>query len=136
MKTTAKWSTALAFDVTSDSNHTIRLDTSQANGGLDSGMSPKQAVLAGLCGCSGIDVVDILNKMRVPFSKLSIEAEAEQTDTHPKVFKWIKMVYKSDVQPGDLDKLQRAAQLSHEKYCGVSIMLKKHCDISFTVELL
>ncbi|MDE3236144.1 MAG: OsmC family protein [Bacteroidota bacterium] len=136
MKTTAKWSTALAFDVTSDSHHTIRLDTSQANGGLDSGMSPKQAVLAGLCGCSGIDVVDILNKMRVPFSKLSIEAEAEQTDTHPKVFKWIKMVYKCDVQPDDLDKLQRAAQLSHEKYCGVSIMLKKHCDISFAVELL
>jgi putative redox protein len=136
MKATAKWQQALAFDATSDNNHTFRLDTTKEGGSLDSGMSPKQALLASLCGCSGMDVVSILNKMRAPFSILEIEAEAEQTDTHPKVFKWVKMVYKADVVKEDADKLQKAVELSHEKYCGVSIMLKKHCDITYTIELL
>jgi putative redox protein len=136
MKATAKWQTGLAFDATSDNNHTIRLDTTVEGGSLDSGMSPKQAVLAALCACSGMDVVSILNKMKVNYSVLTIEAEAEQTDTHPKVFKWVKMAYTSDVAKDDLDKLERAVSLSQEKYCGVSIMLKKHCDITYTIELI
>ena len=136
MKATAKWQEGLAFDATSDNNHTIRLDTTKDGGSLDSGMSPKQALLASLCSCSGMDVVSILNKMRAPFSALEIEAEAEQTETQPKVFKWIKMIYKADVSKEDADKLQKAVELSHEKYCGISIMLKKHCAITYTIELL
>ena len=136
MKTTAKWVSDLAFDAVSDNDHSIRLDTTIANGSLNSGMSPKQLLLASLCGCSGMDVVDILTKMRIPFSKIEIEAEAEQTDTQPKVFKDISMIYKADVKAADLDKLNRAVELSHEKYCGVSEMLKKHCAITYTVELI
>ena len=136
MKATVKWKEGLAFDATSGNNHTIRLDTTKDGGSLDSGMSPKQALLGSLCGCSGMDVVSILNKMRAPFTKLEIEAEAEQTETQPKVFKWIKMIYKADVAKEDSDKLQKAVELSHEKYCGISIMLKKHCDITFSIELL
>ncbi len=136
MKATAKWVSALAFDAVSDNDHSIRLDTTIANGSINSGMSPKQLLLASLCGCSGMDVVDILTKMRIPFSKIEIEAEAEQTDTQPKVFKDISMLYKADVQAADIDKLNRAVELSHEKYCGVSAMLKKHCAITYTVELI
>ena len=136
MKATAKWQSALAFDATSDNNHTIRLDTTTEGGGLDSGMSPKQALLAALCACSGMDVVSILTKMRAAYTNLEIEAAAEQTETQPKVFKWIKMCYKADVSKDDADKLQKAVELSHEKYCGISIMLKKHCEISYTIELI
>lgn len=134
MKVTTTWKEALAFDGTSDNGHTVRMDTTVDGGGLDSGMSPKKMLLASLCGCSGMDVADILHKMKVPFSKLEITAEAEQTDEHPKVFKSIDLVYRCDVQPEEADKLNRAVSLSMEKYCGISAMLAKHCAINYTTE--
>ncbi len=136
MKTTVTWVDKLAFDVTSDNGHVVRADTTVAGGSLDSGMSPKKMLLGSLAACSGIDVVGILKKMRVDFTKLEIETEAEQTDTDPKVFVDIRMKYKSDVSPENLDKFERAIHLSHDTYCGISAMLKKHCDISYEVELI
>jgi len=136
MKTITKWVQALAFDATADSGHTVRIDTSVEGGGLGSGMNPKKMLLASLSGCSAMDVVDILTKMKVAFTKLEIEAEAEQTDDHPKVFKFINMVYRVDAKLGDMDKIKRAAALSHDKYCGVSAMLAKHCAINYSVELI
>jgi putative redox protein len=136
MKVTANWKSALAFEATSDNGHTVTLDTTVAGGGLDSGMSPKKMLLAAVCGCSGMDVVDILNKMKVPFTRLTIDAEAEQTEEVPKVFTHINLVYHCDVSEANFDKLKRAVELSMEKYCGVSIMLKKHCPVNYTVNLL
>jgi putative redox protein len=135
MKTTAKWVEKLAFDVTSD-KHTVRMDTTEAGGSLDSGMSPKKMMLGALGVCSGMDVLGILKKMRVEFTTLEVTAEAEQTDTDPKVFKSISMMYRSDLSKDDLDKLQKAISLSHEKYCGISAMLHKHCDITWETELI
>ena len=136
MKATANWVEKLAFDVISDNGHTVRMDTTAAGGSLDSGMSPKKAILGALNVCSGMDVAGILKKMRVEFTKLEVESEAEQTDTDPKVFKDIKMIYRSDIAKEDLEKFKKAIHLSHESYCGISAMLKKHCDISFEVELM
>lgn len=136
MKATATWIDKLAFDVVSDNGHTIRLDTTEAGGSLDSGMSPKKALLGTLGVCSGMDVAGILKKMRVNFSKLEVEAEAEQTTTDPKVFKDIKMIYRCDVTEDQRDKLEKAIHLSHESYCGISAMLKKHCDITYEIELI
>jgi putative redox protein len=136
MKITANWVDALAFDATSDNGHTVRMDTTVEGGSLDSGMSPKKMVLAGLCGCSGMDVVDILKKMKVAFTKVELSAEAEQTDEHPKTFKFINLLYRADVAAEDLDKLERAVTLSMDKYCGVSAMLAKHCPIHHSVELI
>jgi putative redox protein len=136
MKVVANWKESLAFDVVSDNGHQIRVDTIIENGSLNSGMSPKKLILAGLCGCSGMDVVDILTKMKVAFTKVTISAEAEQVEEHPKVFKSIQMVYQADVTLADLDKLTRAVALSQEKYCGVSAMLEKHCSITYSIELI
>jgi putative redox protein len=136
MKATVNWVDKLAFDVTSDNGHVVRADTTLAGGSLDSGMSPKKMLLGSLAACSGIDVVGILNKMRVAFTKLEIEAEAEQTDSDPKVFVDIRMKYRSDVSPENRDKLERAIHLSHDTYCGISAMLKKHCEITFEIELI
>ena len=136
MKITANWVEALEFDATSDNGHTIRLDTTIDGGSLDSGMSPKKLILAGLCGCSGMDVVDILKKMKVDLQKLEVSAEAEQTDEHPKTFKYINLVYRAAIPAEDLDKLQRAVSLSMDKYCGVSAMLAKHCAINHSIELI
>jgi putative redox protein len=136
MKVTANWIQSLAFDITSDNNHTVRADTTIEGGSLDSGMSPKKMLLAALCACSGMDVADILTKMKVDFSTIEITAEAEQTDEHPKVFKDITLVYKANVAAAYTDKLQRAVSLSMEKYCGVSAMLQKHCAIYYSVQII
>ena len=136
MKTITTWVDALAFDATADTGQTVRIDTSIEGGGLGTGMNPKKMLLAALSGCSGMDVVEVLKKMKVEFSKLTIEAEAEQTEEHPKVFKFINMVYRIDAKPDDLDKVKRAVALSQEKYCGVSAMLAKHCAINYSIILL
>ena len=136
MKTITTWVDALAFNATADTGQTVRIDTSIEGGGLGTGMNPKKMLLAALSGCSGMDVVEVLKKMKVEFSKLTIEAEAEQTEEHPKVFKFINMVYRIDANPDDLDKVKRAVALSQEKYCGVSAMLAKHCAINYSIILL
>ena len=136
MKTVTKWVDALAFDATADSGHTVRIDTTVEGGGLGSGMNPKKMVLGALSACSGMDVVEVLKKMKVAFSKLEIDAEADQTEEHPKVYKSITMVYRVDAKPEDLDKVKRAVSLSQEKYCGVSAMLAKHCNIDYSIELV
>ncbi len=134
MKVTTTWKETLAFDANAD-GHIVRLDTTKEGGGLDSGMSPKKMLLASLCGCSGMDIVDILNKMKVHFTQLEITAEAEQTDEHPKVFKSIDLVYRCNVSAEDEDKFKRAVSLSMEKYCGISAMLAKHCTINYSTHL-
>lgn len=136
MKTVTKWVDALAFDSTADTGQTVRIDTTVEGGGLGSGMNPKKMLLGALNGCSGMDVVDMLKKMKVAFTKFEIEAEAEQTEDHPKVFTFIKMTYRIDAKPDDLDKVTRAVTLSQDKYCGVSAMLAKHCAITYSIELI
>ena len=133
IKTITTWHSALAFDATADTGHTVRIDTSVEGGGLGSGMNPKKMLLGSLSACSGMDVVEILNKMKVPFTRLEIEASAEQTDEPPKVFKYIGLIYRTDAAPEYEDRVRRAVALSHEKYCGISVMLSKHCEVRYEV---
>ena len=127
MKTTTIWKTGQAFD-SIQGGSTIEVDGKN-------GFSPKALLLTGLAACSGIDVVDILEKMRIPFADLKIETEAEQTDDHPRVFKDIHLHYKLVADQEQLDKVKKAIDLSLEKYCGVAAMLKKNSGISYTVTL-
>lgn len=134
MQVQVNWVNALAFDLSApDSHHLVRIDASQEAGGTDTGLNPKKLLLGSLCGCSGIDVVDILKKMKVPFQRIEISASAEQTEETPKTFRFIHMVYKTDASAADADKVARAVSLSHEKYCGISAMLAKHCPITYEI---
>jgi putative redox protein len=92
-------------------------------------------LLAGLSACSGIDVVDILEKMRVPFANLIIEAQAEQTDEHPRVFKTIYLNFQIETEESNRDKVKKAIDLSLEKYCGVAAMLRKNSPIEYTITI-
>ena len=136
MKTITKWIEALAFDAKADSEHIVRLDTTIEDGSLNSGMNPKKMLLASLSGCSGMDVAYILKQKKVVYSILEIEAEAEQTEEHPKVFKFVNMVYRVDAKPEDMEKVKRAVDQSHEKFCGISAMLSRHCPITYSIELV
>lgn len=135
MKTTTLWSKDMAFTSTFD-GHTIELNGASGPDGKRLGFSPKALLLSGLAGCSGIDVVEMLTKMRVPFTKFEMLAEADQTEEHPKVFKDIEIEYRIDAAPEYEDKIKRAVELSLEKYCGVAAMLRKNSKIVPKISLI
>jgi putative redox protein len=126
-KTITTWIKAHEFEAEHEGNK-IQLDGSTKNG-----HGPKALLLSALAACSGIDVVDILTKMRMEFSDFTIEVEADQTEEHPKVFKEIHVVYKINTARENEDKVRKAIELSLEKYCGVSAMLKKNSPIDYSI---
>ena len=130
MKTITSWKKEHEFLSIQD-NNTIALD-----GSVQNGFSPKALLLSGLAACSGIDVVDILEKMRVPLTGMSIEAVAEQTTEHPKVFLDIHLVYRLHTDPANEDKVKKAIDLSLERYCGVAAMLQKNSPIHYKIEIV
>ena len=124
-KTITTWIKGQQFEASHEGNR-INIDGEKKNG-----HGPKALLLSGLAACSGIDVVDILKKMRVEFADLAIETEAQQTEEHPKVFKDIEVTYRIKTDAGNEDKVRKAIELSLDKYCGVSAMLKKNSAIQY-----
>jgi len=132
MESTVTWNSGLAFTAL-QGGHSIALDAPVASGGKDSGASPKALLLSGLGGCTGIDVVSILEKMRVPFEAFEVQASAELTDEHPKVFRSIHLRYVFKGRGLPMEKLEKAVILSMDRYCGVSAMLAKAAPISWEI---
>ncbi|TCJ13348.1 OsmC family peroxiredoxin [Flaviaesturariibacter flavus] len=129
MKTTTVWKGGSAYESTQPNGAKIAINAT-------AGFSPKALLLSGLAGCTGIDIVDILEKMRVPFDSLEIEAEADQTESHPRVFTGIHIIYRIGTDPENREKVVKAIELSLEKYCGVAAMLRKNSDIRYTLKLV
>lgn len=131
MTTETTWKGELLFETTQGNVGTVTMD-----GNRTSGMSPKALLLAGLSGCSAVDVVEILHKMRIPFESLTVSAAADQTEEHPRVFTDISLVYRLKSSPEHQEKIVKAIELSLEKYCGVAAMLRKNSAIHYQLELL
>ena len=129
MKTVTRWKKKHEFESSQD-HHTIQIDGSRQHA-----ISPKALLLSGLAGCSGIDVVDILTKMRVDFSELEIDVETTQTEENPKVFRDIHITYKINTGRENEDKVKKAIELSLDKYCGVSAMLRKNSPINYSLQV-
>lgn len=108
--------------------HQITMD-SLSDGGQDTGPSPKKLMLASLAGCTGIDIVSILNKMKVIFSDFSIDIKATLTEEHPKTYNHVKIIYQVRLAEKDQDKMKKAIALSQDKYCGVSAMFRSFATI-------
>lgn len=128
VKTT--WSGKMAFESNVD-GHQIKMDAEACVGGDDSGARPKKLLLAGLAGCTGMDVVSILDKMKVSFDSFEIITDAVQTEDHPKVYEKITVTYVFSGKDLPEDKLRRAIELSQDKYCGVSAMLRKSSELDW-----
>jgi len=124
----ATWVEKHRFNGISDSGHNIVVDGDKA-----AGNSPMELVLIGLCGCTGYDVVSILQKKREPFSSLEVRAEAERAPNPPSVYTQIKLIYRV---AGKVSRkaVEDAVRLSKEKYCSVSAMLDKTAAITTEVE--
>ena len=130
MKTTTIWKHDHAFESRLEKN------VFQIDGHRKEGPNPKALLLSAFAACSGIDVVDMLQKMRVTFSDLTIDVETEQTTEHPRVFKDIWVTYRIKTEDSNEQKVRKAIDLSLEKYCGVSAMLRKNSPINYKLELL
>ncbi|MBV6438445.1 MAG: OsmC family peroxiredoxin [Haliscomenobacteraceae bacterium CHB4] len=126
---TTTWVGKLTFD-SEVNNHIVRIDAKPPLGG-NTGPGPKALLLTALTGCTGMDVAALLPKMRVAFDRLVIEAEAEQTEEHPKVYKSIKLTFRIAGKEVDEIKVRKAIELSQDKYCGVTAMLRAHCPITW-----
>lgn len=116
--------------------HTIEIDTEESAGGENKGTRPKALMLVSLAGCTGLDVVGMLKKMRVNFSDLSIKVEGRLTDTIPTIYDKVIIHYIIKVSKEDESKVLKAVQLSDEKYCGVSKMFRAFAELSFDITYL
>ncbi len=111
----------------------IKVTMDSKDEGENKGQAPKELVLSGLCGCTAMDVIAILKKMRALPESFRMEAEATQTEEHPRVFNKIHLKY---IAKGvDREKFEKAVKLSQEKYCGVSEMLRKTAEITYEIIL-
>lgn len=122
---------------TADINgHKVLMDTSAEDGGDNSGPSPKRLMLASLAGCTGMDIVSILNKMKVTYSDFSMDVDAQVTGEHPKMYNRVKITYKIKMAEVDRPKMEKAVALSQEKYCGVSAMFRAFAKLETEIVIL
>ena len=126
------WSGKMKFN-TVVSGHNIIMDAAEEVGGENTGPRPKELMLSALAGCTGMDVVSILKKMKVEPEYFNIRTEAYLTDEHPKVYSKIHIIYEFRGKDLEREKLQKAVELSQDKYCGVSAMYRKAMEISYEI---
>ena len=132
IKTVAQWTGGMAFDIELQ-GHKITVDATADVGGRDMGPRPKPLLLAGLAGCTGMDVVAILRKMGQEWDSFKLQIEAQTSEKHPKVYTDIKINYIFSGKNLSKDKIEKAVNLSQDKYCGVSAMLKNSVSISHEI---
>ena len=117
--------------------HMITLDDKSFPGSTNSGPSPKRLLLLAAAGCTGMDVVPMLQKMRVTIDGLNIVVEADGTDEDPRVYTSMKIIYLFSGKELEAHRkeIERAVVLSQEKYCGVSAMLQKAMSVEWEIRL-
>lgn len=132
-KVVTSWQGNMTFDALVSGHH-VAIDAAPESGGENKGARPKQLLLAALAGCTGIDVVSILKKMRVEPEKFEINIEANLTGDVPSYYDGMHIIYEFTGKNLPLEKLKKAVELSQGKYCGVSIMLKKAMPITYEIK--
>ncbi len=119
----------MLFEGVSGSGHRVMMDSAPESGGENQGIRPMETVLVALGGCTGMDVVSILNKMRVEFQSFDMEILGKRREEHPRAYQYITVRYQFDADEADLEKITRAVSLSQEKYCSVSATLEASARI-------
>ncbi len=134
MKAKVKLTDGMQFVGYADSHHAVVMDSGPSVGGEDTGSRPMELLLLGLGGCTGMDVVSILRKMRQEVKAFEIEIEAERAKTHPKVYTKVHIIYKIWGNVSE-DKVKKAIELSQDTYCSASSMFKKTAEVSYEYKI-
>ena len=135
MRATIKWLDNVSFVGETETSHAIVMDGAPDAGGRNIGPRPMEVVLIGTGGCTAFDVIHILKRARQAVSDCVVELEAERADTDPKVFTKIHMHFVVTGKALKHEQVERAIQLSAEKYCSASIMLSKTAIITHDFEI-
>ena len=132
MKTArVKWVENFKFIADAPSGHSLMIDGPAEIGADDTAVRPGELTLVALCGCTAIDVVSMLKKMRVEYDSFEVVVDAEPADDYPKVWTKLHLKYIFKGENIDQAKVKKAIELSKEKYCAVSAMLKKTAEMSW-----
>lgn len=135
MQVSVKWQDGMFLSATGESNFPIPIDAGPEFGGRDLGARPMELILMGMAGCTSLDVLSILGKMRVHLSGFSVEVEAGRATDEPKVFTSAVLTYRFQMPQPDADKVTRAITLSLDKYCGAVNTMKKAMPIQWCYDI-
>lgn len=130
-----RWLKNMSFE-TDVNGHKIVIDAKPESGGEDLGPRPKTFMLSALGGCTGMDVVAILKKMRVEFKSLNVIVEGDLTEEHPRHFSKMHVIYEIEGDNLPMDKVKKAVSLSEERYCGVSAVYKEAMELTSEIRVL
>ena len=128
MEASVTWLQAMAFEAEAD-GHRFNIDANSEAGGHDLGPRPKTLLLSSLAGCTAMDVISILQKMRLNVTGLQVTADGVVTDEHPRRFTRIVLRYAVTGQDLPPERVRRAVELSQERYCGVSATLRPGVEL-------
>ncbi|MBN2484446.1 MAG: OsmC family protein [Bacteroidales bacterium] len=129
------WEGGMSFS-TSIHGHKLVVDAKEEFGGNDKGPRPKALMMLALAGCTGMDVISILKKMRIDPEGFNVHIDSELTDEHPKQYTKMHLIYEFKGKNLDTEKLKKAIELSQDKYCGVSASLKKAMEITYEIKII
>ncbi len=129
------WEKKMRFS-TSVNGHGMILDADESVGGEDKGPRPKPLMLVALGGCTGMDVISILRKMRVEVDGFNVKVEGELTGEHPRYYHRIHVIYEFKGDDLPLDKLEKAVSLSEERYCGVSAVYRQAAEMTSEIRII
>ncbi len=132
IKTVWKENNVFSTDI---DGHEITIDLGEDQGGQNRGPRPKKLLLASAAGCTGLDVIEMLRKMRVEVKSFDIYIDAELSDEHPKQYTSLKLVYEFEGEDLPENKIERAVKLSFENYCGVLAMYKSAVPVSYEIKI-
>ena len=131
-RVSVKWLNNMAFQGISDS-HVVSLDASHEEGGNDNGLRPKALLMMALGGCTGMDVVNLLTKMREKFKSFEVNIEATIDHDNPLVYSSFEVTYIISGPEINTPKIVKAVKMSMDTYCGVAMMLRKIAPINYTI---
>lgn len=136
MTVRARLESGMRFDVETDSGHHVILDAAERNGGQNSGPQPMEMLLVALAGCAGMDILAILRKKRQDITGYELRVHGLRAEEHPKVFLDITLEHiftGHDIRP---EAVERAIELTEERYCGASAMLGRTATIGHTFSII
>jgi len=136
MRARVKWIEGVSFSAEAGSGHAVVTDGSPDAGGRNLGVRPMELVLMGAASCTAFDLVTILKKARQPIADCAVDAVAERADTVPRVFTKIHLNYRVAGRGLDRKQVERAVQLSKDKYCSATLMLAKTAAITYDIEVV
>jgi putative redox protein len=131
----AIWKQGLSFTGTAGSGFTVPLGTNVEYGGADDGFRPLELMLVSLAGCTGMDVISILQKMRQEVTDFQVKVQAERAQDHPRVFTSIMVEYRFQGHNLDPEAVERAVELSERKYCSARAMLAQVVSIQRVIRI-